>query len=170
MSNPTEGPFAPAAHTPEYGDPEILPKGVVVRPSAERMPFGPSGELLPEGPLLPADFLLAPDLVGLPWTRKRGDEWTDPVFRQIVFEWLIDYFDARSWPIGWTVREWASRERMAHRLPDDEHYLVVNVVRRADRASFEGVAIFPVALRGAVPARVILDRLAADLDALAARS
>ncbi len=163
MSNPTEGPFLPAGKSPEFGDPEILPKGEITRPSQERMPFGPSGELLPEGPMLPEDFLLAPDIVDFPWMRKRGDEWTDAAFREIVFDWLIDFFNDRSWPRRWDVRERAAGERSTHRLPDDQHYLVIGVAD-ADDQRFETSGNFPVSKRGATAARVILDRLATNLD------
>jgi len=161
--NPTEGPFGEAAKIPEYGDPEILPKGTVTRPSADRMPFGPSGELLPEGPTLPPDFLLAPDIAGFPWVRKRGDEWTDAVFRSVVFDWLIDYFDTRSWARSWDIRERAASDRGVNKLPDDQHYLRIGVSDGASQR-FETSATFPVAERDAISARVILDRAAATLD------
>jgi hypothetical protein len=166
MSNPTEGPFLPAAPTPQRGDADILPRGTIARPTRERMPFTKSGELIPEGPQLPAGFLRAPDIEGLPWKRKRGNEWTDAAFRQIVFDFLIRFFLDRAWPKNWDVTERATADRMtAFRLPDDQHYLVIGITQ-ADGQRFETSAAFPVARRDVASARVILDRMAAALDAL----
>jgi hypothetical protein len=171
VANPTEGPFDPAAPLPQSGDPEILPRGEVTRPSKERMPFGPSGELLNDGPAVPEDFLQAPDIEGLPWTRKRGEEWTDATFRQATFDFLIDFFRTRSWAYQWTVRERSQSERMsAHKLPPDQYYLVIGIVRKSDGQRFETSAEFPRDKRDAVSARVILDLMAATLDTLQAQA
>lgn len=168
--NPTIGPFEHAAPLPKYGDPEILPKGTITRPSHERMPFNRAGgELLPNGPRLPADFLLAPDIKNLPWTRKRGDEWTDAAFRQIVFTFISNYIKTRSWALRWDVRERATSARMSTmRLPPEQEYLVLGFTRGSDKKRFETAAPFPPDRRDAVAARAILDRMAEAIDYLEA--
>ena len=152
---------------PKFCDPEILPKGRIVRPSRERLPYDRAGgALLPEGPELPADFLLAPDIENLPWTRKRGDEWTDAEFRQIAFTFLIDFMKTRTWARRWDVRERATAERMTQfRLPTDDQYLVLGITRGSDKVRFETSAPFRKDRRDEVAARVILDRMAAAIDA-----
>jgi hypothetical protein len=166
MANPTDGPFDKAAPSPERGDPEILPRGTVTRPSRERPQYGPSGELLPEGPPLPANFLQAPDIENLPWTRKRGNEWTDADFRQIVFDFLIAFMAARSWARSWDITERANAIRMtAFRLPPDQHYLVLGVTDTSGQR-FETSAPFPRTERDTAGATVILNRMATAIDAL----
>lgn len=64
-------------------DADLLPKPKVEQPDARRLPFGPSGVLLPEGPEFPA-VRAAPDIVGLPWRRDPGEEWTTPEQRAQV--------------------------------------------------------------------------------------
>jgi hypothetical protein len=164
MSNPTDGPFDKAAPLPQYGDPEILPKGRIVRPSRERLPFGPSGERIE--PDLPSNFLLAPDIEGLAWTRKRGDEWTDADFRAIVMQWLIEYLGARTWPLRWDVTERATSIRMTQfRLPPEQQYLVLGITRQGDGERFETAMPFPPAKRDETGARELLDQMGAVLDA-----
>lgn len=90
---------------PVNGDPEILPKGTIVRPSGERMPFGPSGELLPNGPQLPVDFLRAPDVANFDWQRLRGNEWTDAAFRTEILNFITTFFAVHSWAKGWAIVE-----------------------------------------------------------------
>lgn len=110
---------------PTNGDPQVNPRPTYVQPSAERLPFTRSGELLPRGPVLPADYLHAPDVDHLPWVRKRGDEWTDEPFRAAVLTWLVPTLAARGNPT-WRIIEKASATRSG-RLPDDECYLLVRI-------------------------------------------
>lgn len=115
----------------------------IIRPSNERMPFDSSGRLKPEGPgPLPEGFLHAPDIEGLAWTRKRGDEWTTPEFRQLVFNWLILFFRERDWAIKWDVTEKATADRSAVRLHEDKLYLVFGITRKSDDQRFEVSVIF----------------------------
>lgn len=153
---------------PLFGDKEILPKGRVERPSTERMPFGPSGVRLDVTvPHADVSFLDAPDLKGVNWRRKRGDEWTTPEFRQIVFQFLIDLMANRSWIKGYFVEEHASAERSIGRLPDKDIYLVVRVTRREDNRDFEAAINFPPDRRENNPtlARSQLDKIAVAIDA-----
>ncbi len=154
-----------AKKIPQYGDPELLPKPTVKRPSSLRLPFGPSGELLPEGPALPEDYLLAPDVADLPWSRARGDEWTDEEFRAVVLGWLRTYLRDRPALGRWRVVERASAPR-ARRLPPEKHYLVVAVTRRSDGAEFESSIPFPPDRRESAEALVLLDRIGVAIDAV----
>lgn len=95
---------------PGRGDPEVLPKGVIVRPSSERMPFGPSGDLLPNGPALPADFMDSRDVKHLPWIRERGQEWTTSTQRAEVLAFVSSTFVANP-----PFRYWEVEERKAVR-------------------------------------------------------
>lgn len=144
-----------------------------IRPSTERQPFTNSGELKPEGPgPLPEGFLDAPDIKGMPWSRKRGDEWTTPEFRAIVFDWLIDFFGSRTWPIAWDVTEKASAAKSMNRLNDDELYLIIGVTRKADKRRFEVSVQFRANERenNRDAAIAVLDRAGKVLDAQHARS
>lgn len=153
---------------PKWGDPQILPKGVVRRPSAERMPFGPSGELRTPGPLREEQFMLAPDLVKLPqWVRKRGDEWTVPEFRALVLEWLSAYFAAnQTWARKWQITEVATAMKSPNRLSDDKVYLRIRITSKTN-AHYEHAAEFPTYAREDNPAQVrkVLVQAAAAIDA-----
>jgi hypothetical protein len=133
---------------PRYGDPEILPKGIVRRPSAERMTYDHSGNLTgTTGPLTEERFYEAPDLDKLPqWTRTRGNEWTTAEFRQHVFRWFIKFFATRPWAKQWDVKEVASSQRNAVRLDESQLHLVIGITR-ADKTRFESAATFPLYAR-----------------------
>jgi len=156
----------------KFGDPQLLPKPLVEAPSSERQPFDNGGVRKPEGPgPLPAGFLQAPDIKKLPWTRARGEEWTDEPFRDIVKGWLIEVLKARPWLTKWDIVERANAPRQSvYRLPDTEHYLVIGVVRKRDKARFEVSARFPAAQRDVINARAILDYVTAALDAIGANT
>lgn len=139
----------------------------IIRPSTERMPFDTSGRLKEAGPgPLPEGFLHAPDIEGLEWTRRRGDEWTTPEFRQLIFDWLIAFFAARTWPIAWDVTEKATADRTAVRLQEDKLYLVFGITRKADKQRFEVSVIFTSKQREDNPAEVarVLSGAAQALD------
>ena len=133
---------------PQFGDPELLPKGTVVRPA-----------------VVDDAILLAPDIEKLPWKRSRGDEWTTKDFRTIVFGFLADFFRTRSWAIEWEVIEKASAERSG-RLPDQQFYLVFRVTDDRDR-TYETSVVFPPEAREDNPdrAQAILRSAAQALDA-----
>lgn len=155
---------------PQYGDPEILPKGVVRRPSAERQPFTTGGVLKPggPGPLTEERFYEAPDLEKIPqWIRKRGDEWTTREFRHLVFAWLIAFFDARPWAGKWDVKEVASSVRSVGRLGEDHLHLVIGITPRVGER-FETAVAFARDAREDNPDRVqaVLAQAEITLDAL----
>lgn len=124
----------------DRGDPDILPKPTIVRPSFERQPFGgrerggaQGGELHPDGlGPFPDDLFTATDLARLPWTRKRGNEWTTAPFRAAVLAWLAAFFRARpeAGLIGWDVEEAARGNRQATRMPPARHYLRIGITQR----------------------------------------
>lgn len=119
--------LVPDRKIPQFGDKEMRSTDIVVRPSTERMPFGPSGELRPTGPapLREVRFYEAPDLAKFPqWERRRGNEWTTPAFRAVIFDFIRDFMRARPWALRWKVVEVASSVRSMLRLPDDEVHLV----------------------------------------------
>jgi hypothetical protein len=151
---------------PKFGDGQLLPKPDKVRPSAERMPFSPNGTLIPEGPdprtTLPADFLSAPDIEGLPWTRERYDAWTTASFRQTVRTWLIYVFLVEAQLIGWDITEKGTGPRMGHlRLRPESRHLVIGLTKRlADGGSgrVEVSLTFPQKLlNDAIVVRTVLD-------------
>jgi hypothetical protein len=151
---------------PQYGDPEILPKGTVRRPSPERQPFTNSGERKPAGPgPFPEDFTRHPDIDKLPWRRVRGDEWTTPELRALVFAFLVQFFDTRDWPKEWEVVEKASADRHG-RLREDQWYLIFRVTR-TDNKVFEVSVVFPPDAREDAPDRVakVLAQAAQAIDA-----
>jgi len=153
---------------PKWGDPQILPKGVVRRPSAERMPFGPSGELRTPGPLREEQFMLAPDLAKLPqWVRRRGDEWTVPAFRALVLKWLSAYFAAnKTWARKWQITEVATAMKSPNRLSDDRVYLRIRITSTAN-VHYETAAAFPAYAREDSPAQMnkVLAQAAASISA-----
>ncbi len=154
---------------PEFGDPQLLPKGTVIRPSTERQPFDNSGALKPggPGPLTEERFYDHPDLALLPqWNRTRGNEWTDQPFRALVMTFITGFFRARDWPLRWDIKEVAGMQRSINRLADDKVYLIIGITpRKGDRV--ETAITFPE-VRADDPAGVAarLDLAAATLDAL----
>lgn len=144
------------ANPPAHGDPDILPKGETVRPSAERMPFGPSGELLPQGPALPADFLRAPDLRDFPqWDRSRGQEWTDAIFRAEIFSYISAFFSSHDWARTWQIVELAhSPTGRPGKLPTP---VLIFRFREASGEVFETSQGFPTVSRtgGTLAARLL---------------
>ena len=134
---------------PQYGDPELLPKGSVTRPT-----------------VVDDALFEAADIESLPWKRARGDEWTLPDFRKIVFRFIVGYFDARDWPAAWDITEKASAVRSG-RLPAEQFHLVLGVSRKRDKHRYETAVAFPPAVV-ADPARVlvVLNQAAVALDAL----
>ncbi len=107
------------------------------------MPFGPdrefpgvtlAGRLKAAGPgPFPDDLFSATDIHGLPWTRKRGDEWTDATFRAVVLDFVRVFFRDRAdhGLIGWDITERANGDRMGStRLPASQHYLLFGVTKR----------------------------------------
>lgn len=133
--------FGRSDWTPDPGDADLNPKPDLVRPSRERMPFGPSreapggvraGVLKPNGPgPFPDDIFNTPDITGLAWTRKRGNEWTTATIRGVVLDWLRAFFKARTGLVGWDITERANSDRMGStRLPAKQHGLVVGITKR----------------------------------------
>ena len=125
---------------PKYGDPQLLPKPDLVRPSRERNPWDSGGNLKPEGPgPYPEGFLEAPDLrpFGDPhnpnsrYVRRRGDEWSTTTIRAQVLSWVAAFARARPWVAGWQVVErWAPQR--SHEL--GTRHLVVRISRRTPPA------------------------------------
>lgn len=112
------------------------PREKVTRGSWERNAFGPSGTANPEGAgPLKDGFLDATDIKGLPWVRKRGEEWTTAEFRGYVKEWLAPWLKARSiW--AWQITERANSARMSNfRLPEDQYYLIIAVTKKLPKGS-----------------------------------
>ena len=169
---------------PKFGDAELNPKPTVTRPSRERMPFGPSresakgvsaGVLKPDGPgPFPDDIFSATDIVGLPWTRRRGDEWTDATFRALVLTFLATFFRARASQrlIGWDVTEIANGARMGStRLSAKDQYLRFGITRRVGRdgtARVEVAVPFPPSERVTPRTEVQLALAEGTLDVLLA--
>lgn len=120
---------------PGRTDDELLPKPVQRAPSRLRMPWGPAGRLRPDGPgPLPEGELTAPDVQGLPWRRRDGDQWSTQTFRTEVLAWLRQFLAARPRVVRWEVDERASMERSTARLPEGAQYLIVAVFRREGEA------------------------------------
>ena len=165
---------------PQFGDPELLPKPTVRRASKERMPFGPSvgvraGDLKPEGPgPYPDDLFTATDIVGLPWVRRRGDEWTDATMRAIVLAFLSRFFRERPEQrlIGWRIDEIANGARMGtSRLPAKDQYLRFAITKRvgADgEAKVETAINFPLSERVSPRVEAQLALIEQTLDVLLA--
>ena len=91
---------------PKYGDPELLPKGKVTRPSSRRMPFDRSGNLLPNGPEIKEPPGPRPDTEGLPWVRVGYHSWTVTEERVATLSYLRTFI-ATYLPSGatWSVTE-----------------------------------------------------------------
>jgi len=116
---------------------------ITYEPSAERLPFTNGGVLRPNGPVLPRDYMLAPDLKNYPqWKRRRGDEWTNKEQRVLVFDWLRDFFRTRVWARRWDVCEVATSMRSASRLLDVR--LVIGITPKSG-ARIEVAIVFPEA-------------------------
>ena len=107
------------------------PREKVTRGSSERNAFGPSGIANPEGTgPLKDGFLDATDIKGLPWVRKRGEEWTTTEFRGYVKEWLDPWLKAKGIRT-WQITERANAARMSNfRLPEDQYYLIIAVTKK----------------------------------------
>lgn len=137
---------------PQYGDPELLPKPTVSGPT-----------------MLDPALLESADIEGLPWRRARGDEWTTTGLRRLVFDWLIDFIDARPHISAWEVVEKASAVRSG-RLPPEQYHLVFRMTRKAKSALsvVETAIAFPVAAREDQPdiVRATLNQAGVALDAL----
>lgn len=134
--------FGRSDFEPDPGDPDLLPKGEVVRGSKERNLFGGrerggagGGVLHPLGPgPLPNDIFSATDIEDIPWRRTRGNEWTVEAFRTIVKTFVAVFIRARPEQriIGWQVEEVANGPRMGQRRipPRDQHLVFRLTVRR----------------------------------------
>lgn len=142
--------FGRSSWEPDPGDADLLPKPTVYRPS-----------------VVDPELLASPDLGVLPWTRRRGDEWTDATFRALVLGWLRGFFrDRRDQGLaGWDITEKASAERSVNRLPPAQQYLRVGITKRVREEDHRvEVAIpFPPEDRADPSAR--LAHLAASIDA-----
>lgn len=159
---------------PTYGDPELLPKPDLMRPSSTRNIYSPNGTLIPEGPdprtSRPVDFLGAADLADFPqWTRERYDAWSTLAFRGTIKTWLIWVFRVRADLIAWDIAEKGLRLRPEHR------YLRIGLTERkrgGGSARAEVALSFPQdLLDDPSVVRTVLDAnayptLAAQLDAL----
>jgi hypothetical protein len=171
--------FGRSTFEPSPGDPDLLPKPMVVRPSKERQPYGPdreaaggtrAGVIKAAGPgPFPDDLFTATDIVGLPWTRRRGDEWTDATFRALVFDFIRAFFRDRPDGdlAGWDVEEKATGERGSVRFSADQHYLRFGITKRIrdTTARIEVSMNFPPLTRVSPEAETRLAILAVSLDA-----
>ncbi|HEY5550558.1 MAG TPA: hypothetical protein VIK52_01620 [Opitutaceae bacterium] len=137
---------------PQSGDPELLPLGTVTRPTVI------DDALLAHG-----------DIDDLPWKRARGDEWTLPDLRRLVFDFIVGFFDSRDWPTSWEVVEKASAVRSG-RLPVEQYHLVLAMTRKKDGHRYEVAVTFPSDARADRPDLVsaVLNQAAVALDALQA--
>lgn len=66
----------------------------------------------------------APDIEGLPWTRREGDRWTTPEFRQAVLVFIRRWLQSRVPPLlpaTWSIEERRGTDRA--RLLEDAAYL-----------------------------------------------
>lgn len=144
--------FGRATWEPDPGDADLLPKPVVQRPSS----------------VDPA-LLSAPDIERLPWTRRRGDEWTEPAFRALVRSWMAGFFGARRGDglVRWDITEKASAERSVNRLRPEQQYLRIAVTKRVREVDYrvEVAVPFPPADREDPGASQRLAHAAAALDA-----
>lgn len=119
------------------------PKPIVEQASARHSLYGPSGTLLPAGP----EFPLTPpatDLVGLPWERYLGSEWTTREQRDAVKAFLVVTFKRvapayRSWKI--IERDYAPRSAL--RLPAPVLVLTVVAVKGKITAPINTAMEFP---------------------------
>lgn len=130
---------------PQHGDPELLPKEVITRPTARRMPFDQRGVLLPQGPEFDVERA-APDIEGLPYERFDNDEWTSPEQRAEVLEFIRLFF-ASNTPtfVTWLVKERDRRDRSVGRLRSP--FIHLFVTRQEDRRVFDVEVGFPPTYR-----------------------
>ncbi len=140
---------------PQYGDPELLPKGTVRADAGAPSVYSEQ------------EFYLAPDIKGLPWTRHRGDEWTVQEFRAVVFAWLLAFIDERGWVKAWHVKEVATGVRSG-RLPPPQHHLVFTLTPHTGEPIEVGIA-FPEKSRTSERANAILSGLGTNFDDLFAK-
>jgi len=120
---------------PLHGDSDLLPKPKVTRPSRRRMPFGPSGVLLPKGPEFDVDTK-APDIAGFPYQRFKFDAWSSLEQRDEVKAQLQSFFRVSGWPVKWKVVERNSALRLST-LRSMNPYLIIQLTRKSDRRVFE---------------------------------
>lgn len=161
---PYQDPDYEVPNQPDHGDPEVLPKGTILRPSAERMPFSRSGELLPEGAELPVDFSLAPDIKKFPWTRNRGQEWTDAAFRAEILSYISTFFAGHSWARRWAIVERKSGANLSiTKYPDP--VLVFRFIE-GDGTEHEVAQAFPRAERTGAALATRLAQVTASFEAL----
>lgn len=123
---------------PESGDPQLLPKPLIERPSAQRMPFDAAGRLIPGGPRFP-ESRLAPDIKDFPWRRLPNDNWTSPAHRELTLEFIKKFFaDNAGVFVTWRVVETLRPERSLLLRPN----LLFTMIRREDRFEVETSAAF----------------------------
>ncbi len=122
---------------PQFGDPELLPKGRVTRPSRRRMPFDASGRLIPEGPEFTEPPGVQPDIKGLPWSRVGFDSWTSEAQRTIVKDFIRKLM-ADNFPTynGWEVIEKNSNLRTSA-LRSKNPFLIIKLRQISDGAFVE---------------------------------
>jgi hypothetical protein len=121
------------------------PKPIVLMPSGRHLPYGPSGTLLPEGPEYPITPP-ATDIVGLPWKRYLGSEWTTLEQRSAVMDFLRAIFkeafpNYRVWEI--IERDYAPRSATRLEAP-----LLILSVTTAKGRKLETAMAFQKAARG----------------------
>jgi hypothetical protein len=131
---------------PQHGDPELLPKPLITRPSARRMPFDQRGVLLPKGPEFDVDRA-APDIEGLPYERFANDEWTSPEQRAEILAFIQKFFkDNEPTFVTWLVKERDRYERVSTpRLRNP--FIHLFVTRQEDRRVIDVSVDFPPTYR-----------------------
>ena len=135
--------MSPSKKIPEYGDPEILPKGRIERPTRTRMPFDGSGVRLPNGPPIQAERA-TPDLVpSMDYVRNwPADAWSDITSRAVILAWMADLFKAHG-----ELRRWRIEERLSGRssMAKMDPYIKV-AIWKADGSMVEVSASFSIAV------------------------
>lgn len=76
---------------PKFGDPELLPKPKLKRPSRRQQLYDASGRLKPNGPEFTEPPGVQPDIEGLPWKRVGLNSWTSEAQRTVVKRFLISF-------------------------------------------------------------------------------
>ena len=123
---------------PDSGDPELLPKPLVERPSSQRNPFDAAGRLRPGGPRFP-ELRTAPDIKGLPWTRLPNDNWTSPLHREKTLAFIQRFFRVNAGVfVTWQVLERLRPERSLLLRP----YLRFTMIRKVDRFEVQTTVAF----------------------------
>lgn len=132
---------------PQFGDPELLPKPKLTRPSRRRMPYDARGELKPDGPEFTEPPGVQPDIKGLPWTRIGFNSWTSEAQRTIVKNFIKAFFQTHFPTYNeWEVIETNSGVRQSTlRTPTPR--LRIRVKRLSDGAWFEVSLHFEKAVR-----------------------